>query len=41
VDGYFSYVNMEFIKTCDCLKICLFIFPLHLMHKLPLDIGMF
>lgn len=42
VDGHSSHVNMEFIKTCDRLKICLLILPPHSTHRLqPLDVGCF
>jgi hypothetical protein len=33
---------MEFIRTCDRLKICLLILPPHSTHRLqPLDVGCF
>ena len=42
VDGYSSHVNMEFIRTCDRLKIILLILPPHSTHRLqPLDVGCF
>jgi hypothetical protein len=42
VDGHSSHVNMEFIKTCDRLKILLLILPPHSIHRLqPLDVGCF
>jgi DDE superfamily endonuclease len=42
VDGHSSHVNMEFIRTCDRLKILLIILPPHSTHRLqPLDVGCF
>jgi DDE superfamily endonuclease len=42
VDGHSSHVNMEFITTCDRLKILLLILPPHSTHRLqPLDVGCF
>ena len=42
VDGHSSHVNMEFIRTCDRLKIVLLILPPHSTHRLqPLDCGCF
>jgi hypothetical protein len=42
LDGYGSYVTMDFINYCDWNKILLAIFPLHLTHTLqPLDVVMF
>jgi hypothetical protein len=42
VDGHSSHVNMEFIRMCDRLKICLLILPPHSTHRLqPLDVGCF
>jgi DDE superfamily endonuclease len=42
VDGHSSHVNMEFIRTCDRLKILLLILPPHSTHRLqPLDVGCF
>jgi hypothetical protein len=42
VDGHSSHVNMEFIWTCDRLKILLLILPPHSTHRLqPLDVGCF
>jgi len=42
VDGHSSHVNMEFIRTCDRLKIILLILPPHSTHRLqPLDVGCF
>ena len=34
VDGHSSHVNMEFIRTCDRLKILLLILPPHSTHRL-------
>ena len=42
VDRHSSHVNMEFIRTCDRLKIVLLILPPYSTHRLqPLDIGCF
>ena len=42
VDGHSNHVNMEFIRTCDHLKILLMILPPHSTHQLqPLDVGCF
>jgi hypothetical protein len=42
VDGYSSHVNMEFIRTCDRLKILLLILlPYSMYHLQPLDMGSF
>jgi hypothetical protein len=42
IDRYSSYVNMEFIRTCDCFKILLMILPPHSTYHLqPLDVGCF
>ena len=42
VDRHSSHVNMEFIRTCDRLKIVLLILPPHSIHRLqPLDVGCF
>jgi hypothetical protein len=42
VDGHSSHVNMEFITTCDRLKIVLLILPPHSTYRLqPLDCGCF
>jgi DDE superfamily endonuclease len=42
VDGYSSHVNMEFIRTCDRLKILLLILPPYSTHRLqPLNVGCF
>jgi hypothetical protein len=42
VDGHSSHVNLEFIRTCDRLKILLLILPLHSTHRLqPCDVGTF
>ena len=34
VNGHSSHVNIEFIRTCDRLKIVLLILPLHFTHRL-------
>jgi hypothetical protein len=34
VDGHSSHVNMEFIRTCDRLKILLLILPPHSTQRL-------
>jgi hypothetical protein len=42
VDGHSSYVNLEFITTCDRLKIVLLILPPHSTHQLqPCDVDAF
>ena len=42
VDRHSSHVNMEFIRTCDRLKIVLLILPPHSIYRLqPLNIGCF
>jgi hypothetical protein len=42
VDGHSSHVNIEFIKTCDGLKICLLILLPYSTYRLqPLDVGCF
>jgi DDE superfamily endonuclease len=42
VDGHSSHVNLEFINTCDRLKILLLILPPHSTHRLqPCDVGTF
>jgi len=42
VDGHSSYVNMEFIRTYDRLKILLLILLPHSTYRLqPLDVGCF
>jgi hypothetical protein len=42
VDRYSSHVNLEFINTCDRLKILLLILPPHSMHRLQsCDVGTF
>ena len=34
VDGYSSYVNLNFIDLCDKLRILILILPLYLTHRL-------
>jgi len=42
IDRYSSHINMEFIRTCDRLKIILLILPPHSTYRLqPLDVGCF
>lgn len=42
VYGHSSHINIEFIRTCDRLKILLLILRPHSMHRLqPLDVGCF
>jgi hypothetical protein len=42
INGHSSHVNMEFIRTCDRLKIVLLILPPHSTHRLqPLNMGCF
>ena len=42
VDGHSSHVNLEFIETCDRLRILLLILPSHSTHRLqPLDVSLF
>jgi DDE superfamily endonuclease len=42
VDRHSSHVNIEFIRTCDRLKILLLILPSYSTHRLqPLDVGCF
>jgi hypothetical protein len=42
VDGHSSHVNMEFLDTCEQLRIIILILPPHATHRLqPLDVGLF
>jgi hypothetical protein len=42
VDGHSSHVNMEFLDTCDRLRIVVLILPPHSTHRLqPLDVSLF
>jgi hypothetical protein len=42
INRHSSHINMEFITTCDRLKIVLLILPPHSIHRLqPLDCGCF
>ena len=42
VNGHSSYVNLQFIESCDRLRILLLILPPHSTHRLqPLDVSLF
>lgn len=42
VDGHSSHVNLQFIESCDRLRILLLILPPHSTHRLqPLDVSLF
>jgi hypothetical protein len=42
VDGHSSHVNLEFLETCDRLRIVVLILPPHSTHRLqPLDVSLF
>ena len=42
VDGHSSHINLQFVYTCDSLRVLLLVLPPHTTHRLqPLDMSLF